>query len=283
MKTYVLYNKTANNNLCDKAIEPLKELWKDKDVEYLDSTALGKTHEEFFAALQPEDEVCLCGGDGTLNYFINHVDCDKLINKLYYYPAGSGNDFWTDINKKPGDAPEQINKYLTNLPTVIVKGKTYKFLNNVGFGIDGYCCEEGDRQREKSDKPINYTSIAIKGMLYKYSPTNAEIEVDGKKLTFKKAWLVPTMKGRYYGGGMMAAPHQNRLDPEHNVTCMVMGGAGRLRTLVAFPTIFKGEHVKKKMVNVMKGHHIKVKFDRPVALQIDGETVLDVLEYEVRS
>ena len=91
------------------------------------------------------------------------------------------------------------------------------------------------------------------------------------------------MKGRYYGGGMMAAPHQNRLDPEHNVTCMVMGGAGRLRTLVAFPTIFKGEHVKKKMVNVMKGHHIKVKFDRPVALQIDGETVLDVLEYEVRS
>ena len=281
MKTYVLYNKTANNNLCDKAIEPLKELWKDKDVEYLDSTALGKTHEEFFAALQPEDEVCLCGGDGTLNYFINHVDCDKLKNKLYYYPAGSGNDFWTDINKKPGDAPEQINKYLTNLPTVIVKGKTYKFLNNVGFGIDGYCCEEGDRQREKSDKPINYTSIAIKGMLYKYSPTNAEIDVDGKKLTFKKAWLVPTMKGRYYGGGMMAAPHQNRLDPEHNVTCMVMGGAGRLRTLVAFPTIFKGEHVKKKMVNVMKGHNVKVKFDRPVALQIDGETVLNVLEYEV--
>ena len=283
MKTYVLYNKTANNNLGDKAIEPLKELWKDKDVEYLDSTALNKTHEEFFAGLQPEDEVCLCGGDGTLNYFINHVDCDKLKNKVYYYPAGSGNDFWTDINKKPGDAPEQINKYLTNLPTVIVKGKTYKFLNNVGFGIDGYCCEEGDRQREKSDKPINYTSIAIKGMLYKYSPTNAEIDVDGKKLTFKKAWLVPTMKGRYYGGGMMAAPHQNRLDPEHNVTCMVMGGAGRLRTLVAFPTIFKGEHAKKKMVNVMKGHHIKVKFDRPVALQIDGETVLDVLEYEVRS
>lgn len=283
MKTYVLYNKMSNNNAGENAIEALKELWKDKNAEFINAPELDKTHEEFFATLEPDDEVCLCGGDGTLNYLINHVDCDKLKNKVYYYPAGSGNDFWTDINKKPGDSPEQINKYITNLPTVTVKGKTYKFLNNVGFGIDGYCCEEGDRRREKSDKPINYTSIAIKGMLYKYSPTNAEIEVDGKKMSFKKAWLVPTMKGRYYGGGMMAAPHQNRLDPEHKVTCMVMGGAGRLRTLVAFPTIFKGEHVKKKMVNVMKGHNVKVKFDRPVALQIDGETITDVLEYEVRS
>ena len=282
MKTYVLYNKKANNNAGDVAIDALKELWKDKNAEYVNALELDD-YAGFFAGLAADDEVCVCGGDGTLNYLINHVDCDALKNKVYYYPAGSGNDFWTDINKKPGDAPELINKYITSLPTVTVKGKSYKFLNNVGFGIDGYCCEEGDRQREKSDKPINYTSIAIKGMLYKYSPTNAEIEVDGKKLNFKKAWLVPTMKGRYYGGGMMAAPHQNRLDPEHKVTCMVMGGSGRIPTLIAFPSIFKGEHVKKKMVKVMKGHNIKVKFDRPVALQIDGETITDVLEYSVES
>ena len=89
------------------------------------------------------------------------------------------------------------------------------------------------------------------------------------------------MKGRFYGGGMMATPHQNRLDPDKNVTCMVMNGAGKIRTLIAFPSIFKGEHVKKKIVHVMKGKHVKVRFDRPVALQIDGETVLNVSEYEV--
>ena len=90
------------------------------------------------------------------------------------------------------------------------------------------------------------------------------------------------MKGRYYGGGMMATPHQDRLDPERKVTCMVMNGAGKLRTLIAFPSIFKGEHVKKSMVHVMKGSRIKVRFDRPVALQIDGETVLGVSEYTVK-
>ena len=47
-----------------------------------------------------------------------------------------------------------------------------------------------------------------------------------------------------------------------------------------FPSIFKGEHVKKeKYVTVLKGKNITVKFDSPRALQIDGETVLDVEEY----
>ena len=282
MKTYVLYNEKSDNGAGKNQAEQIREVWKNRNPEYVNAMKL-EDYAGFFKSLDPVDEVCICGGDGTLNYFVNHVDADSFKNKLYYYPTGSGNDFWTDIGKKKGDAPERINKYITNLPVVTVKGKTYKFINGVGYGIDGYCCEEGDRLRETSDKPINYTSIAIKGLLFHYKPTNAEVEVDGKKFSFKKAWLAPTMKGRFYGGGMMATPHQERLDPERKVTCMVMNGAGKVHTLIAFPSIFKGEHVKKKIVKVMKGRHIKVRFDRPVALQIDGETILNVTEYSVVS
>lgn len=281
MKTYILYNQKSNNSAGTQAAEQLRTLWKDRQPALIDVTTL-PDYAAFFSGLEPSDEVCVCGGDGTLNYLINHVDCDRLTNTVYYYPAGSGNDFWTDIGKKPGDAPEKINQYLQNLPTVTVNGKTSKFINGVGYGIDGYCCEEGDRLRAVSDKPINYTSIAIKGLLFYYKPTNAEVTVDGETFTFPKTWLAPTMKGRYYGGGMMATPHQNRLDPKREVTCMVMNGAGKLHTLIDFPTIFKGEHVKKKIVHVMKGKTVTVKFDRPVALQIDGETVLNVSEYVVR-
>ena len=282
MKTYVLFNKMSDNKAGKAEAEQLRELWKTRDLEFVDAVKL-EDYAGFFKRLEPADEVCICGGDGTLNYFVNHVDADNFDNKLYYYPTGSGNDFWTDLGKKKGDAPAVINKYVKKLPAVTVKGKTYKFINGVGYGIDGYCCEEGDRLRETSDKPINYTSIAIKGLLLHYKPTNAKVEVDGKKFSFKKAWLAPTMKGRYYGGGMMATPNQDRLDPERKVTCMVMNGAGKVHTLVAFPSIFKGEHVKKKIVKVMKGKRVKVKFDRPTALQIDGETVLNVTEYSVVS
>ena len=161
-----------------------------------------------------------------------------------------------------------------------VKGKTYRFLNNVGYGIDGYCCEVGDELKAKSVKAINYTSIAIKGLLFHYKSKNAVITVDGKEYRFKKVWLAPTMKGCFYGGGMMATPEQDRLAEGGKLSVLVFHGSGRLHTLMVFPSIFKGEHVKhKKIVTVLSGYDVKVSFDAPAAVQIDGETIPDVMEY----
>lgn len=51
-----------------------------------------------------------------------------------------------------------------------------------------------------------------------------------------------------------------------------------------FPKIFTGEHIKLKTnCEVFKGKNIFVEFDRPCALQIDGETVLNVKNYKVES
>ncbi|MCR5060521.1 MAG: hypothetical protein K6A80_05740 [Saccharofermentans sp.] len=61
---------------------------------------------------------------------------------------------------------------------------------------------------------------------------------------------------------------------------MMFHGGARIPTLIIFPSIFKGEHVNhKKSVVIKTGHRITVTFDRPVALQIDGETVLNVTTY----
>ena len=163
-----------------------------------------------------------------------------------------------------------------------MNGKTCKFINGVGFGIDGYCCEVGDEQKAKSDKPVNYTSIAINGLLFKFKSKIAEIDVDGQKQTFKNVWIAPTMFGRYYGGGMNAAPAQQRLSDANTVSLVIMHGKSRLGTLMVFPSIFKGEHINHpKKVSVFTGHHIKVRFNEPSPLQIDGETVKNVLEYAV--
>lgn len=37
------------------------------------------------------------------------------------------------------------------------------------------------------------------------------------------------------------------------------------------------------MVEILQGHNITVEFDRPTALQIDGETIPNVTEYSVRA
>ena len=279
-KYVILYNPISGNGNGEKAKDELVKLLADAEVRTEDVRTV-KNYDEFFAGLTDETPV-IVGGDGTLNYLVNHCDCDKLEKEVYYFPGGSGNDFFTDVKTEGMQLPMLLNPYIKDLPTVYVAGKSYKVLNGMGYGIDGYCCEVGDEQRAKSDKPVNYAGIAIKGLLFHYKPTNATITVDGVTREFKKAWLAPTMNGRYYGGGMNATPNQNRLDPEKKLSTLVMYKSGKIKTLLVFKNIFTGTHVKNtECVEVLEGHDITVKFDRPVAAQVDGETVLGVTEYRI--
>ena len=278
---YILYNPIASAGGCENEARALM-------ADYADSKLLDVTKIEDFSAfvgqLEAEDEIILCGGDGTLNHLANAVREISLKNKIYYYPCGSGNDFGRDIGiQKEGKTPVCINQYLKDLPTVTVNGEERVFINGVGYGIDGYCCEEGDQLREVADKAVDYTAIAIKGLLFYYKPTNATITVDGNKYTYKKVWLAPTMFGRYYGGGMIPTPGQTRLNEEKTLSVLSFHGSGKLKSLIMFPSIFKGEHVKyKKHIQVLSGKEITVEFDRPTPLQIDGETVPNVTKYTAR-
>ena len=282
-KYVVLYNPFSANGTGAAKAEELKETLSEHELRFENITKIGDL-KAYFDALPEDENPVIAGGDGTLWYLVNFVDCDHDLNRdIYYMPCGSGNDFYCDVKEQETELPFVVNKYLKDLPIVTVKGKDYKVLNGVGFGIDGYCCEEADKMKKVSDKPVNYTSIAIKGMLYDYKPTNAAITVDGIEYTFRKAWLVPTMNGRYYGGGMNAAPNQDRLNEKGTLSTMLFHGSGRIPTLITFPNIFKGTHVNAKCVTVLTGRDITVTFDRPTALQIDGETFLGVTTYRMRS
>ena len=89
------------------------------------------------------------------------------------------------------------------------------------------------------------------------------------------------MNGKYYGGGMIPAPQQKRTGDTLSV--MLFHGTGKIRSLLIFPSIFKGEHVKhKKNITVLSGKEITVRFDSPRTLQIDGETIVGVSEYTAK-
>ena len=263
---YYLYNPHSNNGI--KPEVPGAEL--------IDASAID--YKKFFADLREDDEVVMVGGDGTINYLVNHVDTGALKNNIYILANGTGNDFLKDIGEEPG-REVLLNPYLVNLPTVWVNGMEQKFINNMGFGIDGYCCETADKIKAKSpNKKINYTAIAIKGLLFHFRPCRAWVTVDGEKYVFDNVWIAPTMKGSYYGGGMDMAPDQDR-NSDH-LTLVLYMSKSKLKALINFPSIFEGKHIEKTdMVKVFTGNKIHVRFSRPCAAQIDGETVLNVSEY----
>lgn len=265
---YYLSNPLANNGIEPKAKDGIV-LTNCKDMDF----------PKFFDGLKKDDEVVLVGGDGTINRFANDMRGYDIKNNVYLLGNGTGNDFLNDINRKT-DEEVLLNDYLKNLPTVRVNGMERVFLNDMGLGIDGYCCEEADRIKAvHPSKKINYTAIAIKGLLFKFKPFHVDINVDGKDYSFDNAWLAPTMKGRFYGGGMMIAPDQDRKSGLLSV--VVYSCKSKLKSLIAFPEIFEGKHVARTdMVTVITGKKVHVKISRPCAAQIDGDTVLNVTEYD---
>ena len=277
MAGYVLYNPLAGNGKGGEDAR-LLELIMQEDLEFYDMTRI-TNYAAFLSGMEPGDYLIIAGGDGTLNRFVNDTEGLRIERQILYFPVGTGNDFAKDLSRDAYSIPRPINWYIKDLPIVEVHGKKYRFFNGVGFGIDGYCCQVGDELRKEAQE-VNYTSIAVKGLLRHFDARSARITVDGETFTYEKVWIAPTMYGRYYGGGMMAAPAQRRWDKEKRLSLVIFHGAGRLRTLCIFPSIFKGRHINhKKYVAVHTGTNIKVEFDRPTPLQIDGETVPNVTSY----
>ena len=280
---YVFWNKESNNGKAAEAKAELEKVFEGQELNFFDVKEI-KNAAEICKDFNNSDKIIIAGGDGTLSRFVNDIYELHLTNEIYFYTCGTGNDFVNDVREKCEIKNNLIpmNEFLKFLPVVTVNNEKHYFINGIGYGIDGYCCEEGDKLRAVSDKPVNYAGIAIKGMLGKFKPCGGSVTVDGVTTRYKKIWLAPTMIGRFFGGGMKITPDQDRLNKEHLVSNCVFHDSGMLKTLMVFPSIFKGEHVSHKdIIEIKTGHEVKVEFDKPCALQIDGETYTNITSYSV--
>ena len=277
-KVYILYNPKSGNGTGRNEADKINK-FIDIEKVYLDITKIDD-YKTLFNGLEREDIVVIAGGDGTLSRFVTDIANVEIKNPIYYYATGSGNDFLKDLGYVKGDKPFPINDYIQNLPVMSVNSKEYCFVNGGGGGLDAYACVKGNEMHEKGKK-ANYVAAAIKGILYDYTPMNVTVTIDGEKKEYKNVWFASVMKGRYFGGGIMLAPKQNR--NSDSLSLVIIHTVGRLRLLPIIPGAFEGKHVKyTQYVTVLEGKDIEVNFDRSVSIQIDGETQNDVMSYRVK-
>ena len=121
MTWQILYNPKAGNGRSKEGAEKLKDILHNGELTFTDMTGITDTA-AFQRSLGADDKLVICGGDGTLNRFINDFDLSCISNEIYYYATGSGNDFLRDIAGASADAPVLINDYIKDLPTVTVQG-----------------------------------------------------------------------------------------------------------------------------------------------------------------
>ena len=277
---YILYNPKSNNENNDLNIIPGKEELERRGAKQI--CMLDLDVREFCSSLCESDKVFICGGDGTLHHFVNKLGDMMIPCPTFVIRSGTGNDFLNDIGQKDNSTLVDIREHINNLPLGEVKGSWRRFINGVGFGLDGAVCQGVEEFKKKTNKKANYSLIALKLLMLTFKRPNAKVTVDGETREYQDVWAISTMHGKYYGGGLMIAPTQDRR--EGKLSVMVMHGGTRVKALTLFAGLSNGSHIKcKKIVEIIEGDEVTVEFDVPHALQIDGEVELDVTSYSARS
>lgn len=277
---YILFNPKSNSENNDLNIIPGKEELERRGVKQI--SLLDLDTREFCKTLTENDRVLICGGDGTLHHFANNTHGIDFPCPVFLVRSGTGNDFLNDIGQSGTENLTDVREYIKTLPAVEIGGEKRYFINGVGMGIDGAVCDGVEKYKARTGKKANYTAIALELLAYKYKRPSATVTVDGVTHHFSNVWMASAMHGRYFGGGMMIAPTQDRSTGKMSV--MVMHGGSRPKILTIFPTVFKGKHIKhKEIVEIFECDEVTVTFEAPTAFQADGETKADMLTYTARS
>lgn len=275
MSTYhIIYNRLSRSNTGELEAHMLDEIMAGESLKYWNVSDIG-SYDDFFASIPDDDKIILAGGDGTLNCFINDTDHCHVPQDVYFFPAGSGNDFARDIGKKKHCEPFDVRKYISNLPAATVNGTERRFFNSISLGLDAQVCLEADKLKRAGKKSVNYAVLAVKCIFTKYKFCDAVVtDGDGNRREFKDVLLAITTKGRYFGGGVKISPHQDRNDPDENLTFIIAHNLPAWKALIVFASIVVGKHFCfKKNVTEIKGKEFTVEFSQPTPIQIDGETV----------
>ncbi|RDC49013.1 diacylglycerol kinase family lipid kinase [Acinetobacter sp. RIT592] len=159
------------------------------------------------------------GGDGTLHQVLNTFHHLCVSFPVGFIPAGSGNDFARGIglSRDPEKALETI--LATKEPQKInvlhyeekVNDREGLALNNFGIGLDAAIVHTTNHSNAKKRlNKYNLGSLSyIFSLLYVlFSQKGFPILVDigGKRVNFKKAFLCTATNHPYFGGGVSIVP-----------------------------------------------------------------------------
>jgi diacylglycerol kinase family enzyme len=269
----ILYNPKSKNSRGNIQTHRLVRKYKKEGKPFrLKSILKIKDIQKYLETRKDYDKVILLGGDGTINQFVNDTFDYAIKQDIYIKKNGSGNDFLRTLKHQDQKPQKIISNTLDN-------GTTHYFINGTGFGIDGLIIDYVDKAKNKGK--LTYFLSSLRAM-FQYVPEPLDVEIDGEKMHFKKAYLAVVNNGRFVGGGMEMTP-KARIDDD-NLDIMIVHNISKGMLLALFLTIYIGIHTKfTKYVFYRKCKHFKATFTTQQICQSDGEKYEDVTSIDVKS
>lgn len=272
---YIMYNPISKSAVSKRIEKLYKKTSKHFECYQINLLEINNREKIFLGQCSKDDEIWLCGGDGTLDQFVNRILGIEVKCRILFHAMGSGNDYIRNFKKKVVDVTHLIN----NCPKVTInKEEKYVFSNGVGMGIDAEVCRSKAQYKFAGVKK-NYFSLVLSSVK-SFRPYDLEIEIDGEKRKYSDVWFFICNNGKYMGGGMKVAP-KAVLNDDY-LDFVIVHSLSYRRLLFLFPLIYFGWHtIVKKHVEIIKCKHLKAITEGCNIMQRDGEFIDYVRELEV--
>lgn len=208
-------------------------------------------------------EAWIVGGDGTLNYFINHYPQFDL--PMAIFKGGTGNDFhwllYGDISVE-----QQVELVSGATPKPVDAGLCNKqlFINGVGIGFDGKVVQ--DLRNRKKGK-ASYLLTILKN-IFGYREFLCSVNTENFHWG-KKCFMISVANGRRYGGSFQVTPQS--LVNDGLLDTNVVGKIHPLLRLKYLPVIEKGKHLNLPFITYVKSAIVVVKAMKELPAHADGE------------
>lgn len=259
----ILSNPSAGRGGSVQVVKVITRLLDAKQITY------SVFHEQWPTDYLGFTSVWIVGGDGTLNYFINHYPVGKI--PMAIFKAGTGNDF---ANFLYGDAsPEGMIEIILNatpreIDAGICNGLFY--LNTVGIGFDGKVLEQMNTVRWMGSFLGYYTAIIRN--IFTFKELAYSIKYDDQAYLQGKFLLILVSNSPTTGGGFkvspLARPDDGVLDL---ITCRPLTV---LKRLFSLPAIREGRHLGFDFIRHTLIKELLIECASPVPAQVDGELIV---------
>ena len=280
MRIGIIANAHANRGRAGNLIEKLRNRIRASGFDVtLELTREAGDGRRLGAELATEmDVIGVFGGDGTVHEVINGLMPNPC--PTFILPSGTGNDYASLVR-----GPKDLDDVLAILEAgmgarldVLDLGNRF-CVNSAGIGFEG----EANRQSHKIRRlkgPLLYLVAVFKALSAMSYPVY-RITAPGMEPIEGKFLMVSIGNGNRTGGTFYLTPDA-KPDDGHIDVCLVEP-LSKPRLLTLLPLTFKGAHVGRAEVRILRVPSLTIEATIPYAMHVDGEFVGDApLRLDIR-
>lgn len=258
-KILLLYNSFSGKGKGKEMAQDLKQMLISNAIDF------EAFENEWPIDMEGFKEVWIIGGDGTLNYFLNHYKEIKI--PIAIFPGGTGNDFhWKFYGNIEFNVHMEkiLNGKIRKVDLGICNGE--RFVNTIGLGFDGEVLKEMKTVRYIGGH-LGYLLIVIK-KIFTYKEKTYTVELNGSEFETKSLLFLVSNSSRT-GGGFMVSPLAEIDDGLLNV--VYSKSLSLMQRLMLLPKVEKGKHLGDKNISHVLCKEISIRCEEEIYYQLDGE------------